>query len=74
MDGIFGESAFLSLDKAIASRAVALIVIVSGSDGNAFGANKSKAASSRRYVSMGELIRTHGRAIEWAYPQPARLP
>ena len=52
------DKTFLPLDEAV-TRAV--FVIVSGSDGRTGG-------------NPFELIGTHGRAIEWAYPRPLASP
>ena len=56
----------MSLDKAIASRAV--FVVVSRSDGNAFESqlNNLKTVRDRPYVSMG----SNGQASEWTHPDP----
>ena len=68
-------SVLLSLDEAIASRAV-VFIIVSGSDGLADGRKRlwsqlinSKTGKGYIICINWKLIGTHGRAIKWAYPR-----
>ena len=57
---------FLPLDESVASRAV--FVTVPGSDGRAGGNSQNR---EETVCINGELIETHGHAIEWAHPKPS---
>ena len=67
-----GDSTLLSFDEAIASRAVFVIVFMS--DGRKRFWSELSNSKTVRDRSIGELIGTHGRVIEWAHPPTPYAP